>query len=74
MKQLAIPLSNPKTVAKWLVISGKPDVKLTLGRFVLIAQQACPELVEVVALLRQRFQTNGLPGINCNKKARRSGL
>jgi|GEM_PF-4106908 len=37
MKQLAIPLSNQKTVAKWLVISGKPDVKLTPGRL-LIAQ------------------------------------
>jgi hypothetical protein len=56
MKQLAIPLSNPKTVAKWLVISGKPDVKLTLGRFVLIAQQ--------VALLQQRFLPNEFSGFN----------
>jgi hypothetical protein len=29
MKQLAIPLSNQKTVAKWLVISSKLDVELT---------------------------------------------
>jgi hypothetical protein len=29
MKQLAIPLSNQKTVAKWLVISSKQDVELT---------------------------------------------
>ena len=29
MKQLAIPLSNQKTVAKWLVMSSKLDVELT---------------------------------------------
>ena len=29
MKQLAIPLSNQKTVAKWLVMSNKLDVELT---------------------------------------------
>ena len=29
MKQLAIPLSNQKTIAKWLVISSKLDVELS---------------------------------------------
>ena len=31
MKQLAIPLSNQKTIAKWLVISTKLDVELTIA-------------------------------------------
>ncbi len=30
IKQLAIPLSNPKTVAKWLVISPRADKSLVI--------------------------------------------
>jgi len=63
MRLLAIPLSNQKTVAKWLVISQQA------GKWLVIPQSAgfavISDLVRVFCAPSRMAITNDLPGVFC---------
>jgi len=63
MRLLAIPLSNQKTIAKWLVISQQA------GKWLVIPQSAgfavISDLVRVFCAPSRMAITNDLPGVFC---------